>query len=93
MRRIFSYLHLSNQGLTEGELIDILSLDDEVLIEVFDFSEPPIRRFPVVLWARIHYLLDSYLVTREAFGGDVSLCDVSVWSPLAVLNDSALTGG
>jgi len=72
VHRFFAYLHLSKAGLTENELIDLISLDDEVLTDVFQFSVPPLRRLPAVLWARIRNSIQEYIVTREANGGKVS---------------------
>ncbi|XP_067951033.1 uncharacterized protein [Watersipora subatra] len=71
VHRLFAYLHLSNLGLTENELVDLISLDDEVLNDVYQFHVPPLRRLPTVLWARIRNSVQNYLVTREANGGSV----------------------
>ncbi|XP_067950407.1 NACHT and WD repeat domain-containing protein 2-like [Watersipora subatra] len=71
VHRLFAYLHLSNLGLTENELIDLISLDDEVLNDVFQYQVPPLRRLPAVLWARIRNSVKDYMVTREANGGKV----------------------
>lgn len=73
--RLFAYLHLSDVGLSETEIIDLISLDDDVLNDVFQYSSPPIRRLPAVLWARIHNDLKDYIITQEAVGGKVrQLC-------------------
>ena len=72
VHRLFAYLHLSNLGLTENELVDLISLDDEVLTDVFQYSAPPLRRLPAVLWARIRNSIEEYVVTREANGGKVN---------------------
>ncbi len=66
--RALSYLTASRSGLTEAELEDILSLDDDVLDEIFTFWIPPIRRIPPLLWTRVRNDLLSYLVEREADG-------------------------
>lgn len=71
MHRLFAYLHLSTLGLTENEMIDLISLDDEVLTDVFQYHAPPLRRLPAVLWARIRSSIQEYIVTREANGGKV----------------------
>ena len=59
-----AYLTASG-GLSEAEVDDILSLDDEVLNSVYAFWEPPIRRIPPNLWQRIRHDIESYLVERE----------------------------
>ena len=58
----------ASQGLTTSELEDILSCDEEVLHDVFQYWTPPIRRLPPLLWVRIRADLASYLVDRGADG-------------------------
>ncbi|XP_002733539.1 uncharacterized protein LOC100377670, partial [Saccoglossus kowalevskii] len=55
-------------GLTENELEDLLSLDDDVLNDVYQYWTPPIRRLPPLLWVRIRAELSDYLVDRGADG-------------------------
>ena len=38
--KLFSYITASKSGLTEAELEDILSLDERVLEELFEFYVP-----------------------------------------------------
>ncbi len=64
--RALGYLALAKNGLTEVELEDLLSLDDTVLSDVFEFHVPPVRRLPSILWARIRHDLEEYIVEREA---------------------------
>ena len=47
------YLTASINGLSPNELIDVLSCDEEVLEDVFQYHVPPIRRLPVLLWTRL----------------------------------------
>eukprot|EP00052_Salpingoeca_macrocollata_P022411 m.194605 g.194605 ORF g.194605 m.194605 type:complete len:1707 (+) comp21792_c0_seq1:125-5245(+) len=58
------YITASRFGLSEPELVDILSLDDEVLDEVFLLGMPAIRRLPQLYWARLRASLDILLVER-----------------------------
>lgn len=44
-----SYITCTKYGLSANELIDILSLDDEVLDDVFQYWTSPIRRLPTGL--------------------------------------------
>ena len=57
---------IASQGLTTNELEDILSCDEAVLHDVFQYWTPPIRRLPPLLWVRIRADLSSYLVDRGA---------------------------
>lgn len=63
-----AYITASKAGLSETELEDILSCDDEVLDEVFDFWMPPIRRLPPSLWIRIRADLRLYLMEKGSDG-------------------------
>ena len=62
------YLTASKSGLSETEIEDLLSLDDVVLTDVFQYHVPPVRRIPQLLWLRLKSEIASYLVNREADG-------------------------
>lgn len=64
------YLAASRYGLSEDELLDVLSLDDEVLQDFIKRArhEPPEKRLPVVVWSRIYFDLEPYLTERSADG-------------------------
>lgn len=63
-----SYLTASKNGLSDVELEDVLSLDDDVLNDVFEHWLPPVRRIPPLLIPRLHDALSCYLMEREANG-------------------------
>src|SRR5215467_1439009 len=71
VHRSLGYLATSRDGLSEGELLDVLSNDDEVLT---DFSarspqSPDIgKRLPMVVWSRLSFDLEPYLSDRRADG-------------------------
>ena len=64
-QRSMIYMTTFKNGISENELEDILSVDDDVLYVVFEFHEPPIRKFPIALWARIKHDLKEYMVQKE----------------------------
>lgn len=66
------YLTIAFNGISESELEDILSIDDEVLTSVFEYHEPKLRRFPLALWIRIKYDLKNYLTEKQHFGVKVT---------------------
>ena len=66
-----AYITASRNGLTESELEDILSLDDVVLNDVYQYWTPPIRRLPPLLWVRIRSDIGDYLIERGADGARV----------------------
>lgn len=58
-RIVFKYT--ARNGLSESELEDILSCDDDVLNDVYQFWKPPLRRLPPLLMARLRTDLQQYL--------------------------------
>jgi len=66
--RSLGYITASPSGLSGAELEDLLSLDNQVLLEVYQFWLPPIRRIPPLLWSRLRSALGTFLAEREAEG-------------------------
>ena len=54
----------SIEGLSEVELVDILSTSEDVLNEQLQWHQPPQRRLPPLVWARIHERFGEYLTVR-----------------------------
>uniref|UniRef100_A0A674ACP0 NACHT and WD repeat domain-containing protein 2-like n=1 Tax=Salmo trutta TaxID=8032 RepID=A0A674ACP0_SALTR len=71
--RALSYLTLSRTGLTEAELSDLLSSDDEVLAGYVSASEPPPSkvRVPEVEVERLLLDLKGFLMKRSVAGSHV----------------------
>ncbi|MBN1303172.1 MAG: DUF4062 domain-containing protein [Anaerolineales bacterium] len=68
--RSLGYLAAAKNGLSEDELLDILSGDND-LLEDFQrrFPKSPlIDRLPVVVWSRLYFDLEPYLHERAADG-------------------------
>ena len=68
--RIVTYMTLMN-GITENELEDIMSLDDDVLLVVFEYKVSPVQRFPMGLWARIKSDLSDYITVKKCDGSNI----------------------
>ncbi|CAI5639334.1 unnamed protein product [Oreochromis niloticus] len=65
------YIALAREGLLEAELRDVMSLDDDVISEVYRYSLPPIPsliRLPPLLWARLRRDLVDHLEERWTDG-------------------------
>ena len=73
VERVFSLLGLAREGLSESELLDLLSADREIMEELrVRYSDSPTTdRFPEVLWARLLCDIQSLLVYRESGGARV----------------------
>ena len=69
--RCVIYMSTFANGISENEIEDILSLDDDVLYSIFEFHAPPVRKLPIALWARIKYDLTGYMVEKEMEGSRV----------------------
>ncbi|XP_021358893.1 uncharacterized protein LOC110453957 isoform X1 [Mizuhopecten yessoensis] len=62
------YITIAMNGVSETEMEDVLSCDDEALNNVYRYHDPPVEgivRIPPVLWARLRYDLKEYLVERR----------------------------
>uniref|UniRef100_A0A6J0UD75 Uncharacterized protein isoform X1 n=4 Tax=Pogona vitticeps TaxID=103695 RepID=A0A6J0UD75_9SAUR len=57
LKRMAAYVTLSRNGITQKELLDLMSMDDLVLQEVAKFQTASIPAFPLVLWLK---LLDDF---------------------------------
>lgn len=65
-RRAVAYMTVCRNGISDNEIEDILSIDDDVLYSVFQYHIPPVRRLPSILWIRIKNDLREYVVEKEA---------------------------
>ncbi|CAF0992020.1 unnamed protein product [Adineta ricciae] len=63
--RALCYMTACRSGISQNELEDVLSLDDDVLKSVFQHYIPPVRRLPGILWTRIRNDLDEYITEKE----------------------------
>ncbi|XP_033121008.1 NACHT domain- and WD repeat-containing protein 1-like [Anneissia japonica] len=66
VREALGYITAAKTGLSANELLDVLSCDETVLDDCFEFHIPPIRRLPSLLWTRLRLDLGSYLVEGGA---------------------------
>lgn len=62
--RMMFYLTIFENGISPNEIEDLLSIDDDVLDEVYSRHQPNVRRFPFVLYLRIKNDLKEYLTER-----------------------------
>ena len=71
VQRSLGYFSAAKSGLTEAELEDVLSLDDNVLNDIYQYWDPPVEgivRIPSLLWKRIRHFIDDYVVEQQADG-------------------------
>ena len=47
-----AYVTAAKNGVSETELEDLISLDDKVLDDIYQYHLPPTRRIPPLLWTR-----------------------------------------
>ena len=68
VRHALGYLGAAKNGLTEDEMLDVLSRDAEVLADFRRRSprSPVVERLPVAVWSRLYFDLEPYLAERSA---------------------------
>ena len=68
--RSLGYIAAGKNGLSEDELLDILSQDEEVFKDFMKraYHTPPEKRLPVIVWSRLYFDLEPYLTERSADG-------------------------
>jgi hypothetical protein len=68
--RALGYIAAGKNGLTEDELLDILSTDKEVMADFYNRSPESSRvdRIPVVIWSRLFADIEPYMTRRRADG-------------------------
>ncbi|ELU08908.1 hypothetical protein CAPTEDRAFT_127278, partial [Capitella teleta] len=66
VKHSLSYLTSVRYGISEVEMEHVLSLDDVLLNEVYEYWKPPIRRIPPLLWSRVRSEISNYIVERSA---------------------------
>ena len=66
-----AYVTAAKSGVSETELEDLISLDDKVLDDIYQYHLPPVRRIPPLLWTRVRSDLPGYLSDSEADGVSV----------------------
>ncbi len=64
-------LSVCKQGLSESHLSDMLSCASPVMETVLQYHNPPIRRLPPVIMARLRHDISSYVVERGLYDGTV----------------------
>lgn len=71
--RGLAYLRAGKNGLSEDEMIDVLSRDEEVFgdFEKRSFFEPPEPKLPVAVWSRFYFDIEPYLNERSADGASL----------------------
>ena len=71
--RALGYLCAARRGLSEDEMLDVLSSDTDVFTDFRERAQhdPPEQRLPVIVWSRLYFDLEPYLAERETHGTPV----------------------
>ena len=70
--RALAYLTASRNGLSDNEMMDILSLDNEVMQEVCRHNCVIQNRIPCIYWHKLKVALERYLVQRTCEDRDLN---------------------
>jgi WD40 repeat protein len=65
VRTALALITYSVDGISDNEMEDLLSLDETVLIEVFQYHKPTTRRLPSHVWLRIREGLAGLVAERD----------------------------
>jgi WD40 repeat protein len=71
IRFALGYFTVGRNGLSDIELEDVLSCNDEVLNDVYQYHDPPVKgivRIPTLLWSRVRNDISDYTVERQTDG-------------------------
>jgi hypothetical protein len=70
VRRALGYLGAAKNGLSEEEILDVLSAEPEVLADFRRRSpkSPEVASLPVAVWSRLYFDLEPYLTEQSADG-------------------------
>ncbi|XP_048579889.1 NACHT domain- and WD repeat-containing protein 1 isoform X2 [Nematostella vectensis] len=66
--RVLGLLAARPDGMNRFDILHMLSCDDQLLADVLEWHQPPKRRLPPLLLARLQHDLGPFLVERGAFG-------------------------
>lgn len=65
LRIMFNYITASHHGLTEMEIVDLLSCSNDFFIEYYSNTDlPAILRFPIALWLVVKHQLGDLLTQK-----------------------------
>ncbi|KAM4807673.1 uncharacterized protein WCC33_012466 [Rhinophrynus dorsalis] len=65
VKKVASYISLSRNGITVEELLDLLSLDQGVMLEISQYQNVTVPVFPEVLWVKLQNDLGVHLVEQR----------------------------
>ena len=77
VRHALALMSYAREGLSDTEMIDLLSLDENVLDSVFQYHTPSIRRLPDHVWLRVRGELTGLIMERR--GGCVYWYHRQLW--------------
>ncbi len=64
-RATVGFITLSSHGISDDEMQDLISLDDDVLHAIFQYSQLPTKRLPLHTWLRLKQALDGLITEKD----------------------------
>lgn len=68
---VLGLLSASRNGFSEADLIEMLSADDKVLDDIFQYHQPPLRRLPELVMKRLLMEIQQYICKPHVNGKQV----------------------
>ncbi|XP_060102459.1 uncharacterized protein LOC132577048 isoform X2 [Heteronotia binoei] len=66
MKKMAAYVTLSRNGITQEELLDLMSMDEAVIQEIAKFQNVTVSAFPLVLWLKLLDDLGEHLKEQRS---------------------------
>ncbi|XP_077158423.1 uncharacterized protein LOC143819984 isoform X2 [Paroedura picta] len=66
MKKMAAYVTLSRNGITQEELLDLMSMDEAVIQEIAKFQNVAVSAFPLVLWMKLLDDLGEHLKEQRS---------------------------
>ena len=67
--RLLTYLSLLEEGISDTEMKDVLSLEEGFLLPVYLHSDPVVRRAPAYIWVDVMTFLQGCLLKVTSLSG------------------------
>lgn len=64
-RATLGFVTLSSHGISDDEMQDLISLDDDILHTIFQYSQLPTKRLPLHTWLRLKQALDGLITEKD----------------------------
>ena len=88
---VFYINHFGQSGVNERELVDIMTLDDEILQDLYRKYLPSVIKFPLLIWKRFQSEIKAYLTIKHELNLDLMLWShIQFWQSIRLKYTSSI---